>query len=229
MVRASEPVQTDDEVAPALPSAVPDRTGHEAVEAIVRAYSMLEHQATLLRGQLRDSGSNLDPQTGRLGPRLRSACPPLGTAAPALAAEDDDPPADREALIAKAKMILSAMAAGDGAAKRERPEYERRGGRFSRRRFEAPALLRLWADGEGGEPWFLYTRDAEPRGLGFVTPDRLPLGYGGSLAVTVPDGRSLQLDVTLVRCTACSGGWYQGGLTFVRPQHVFAELLDLNV
>lgn len=224
MERASEPVQHDRKSPP--PATRPaERTGSEAVDAIVRAYTLLENQATVLRGQFGRQDSA--PSSRSQGPRLQMAFPPLGTAAAAPRAAEEDQGSDTQTLVRQARLILSAMAAADVAAQKGKPAYERRRG-GTRRQFEVPARLRLWADGEAGEPWFLYTRDAEPRGLGFITPDRLPLGYGGTLALTGPDGRSMKVDVTLVRCAAASGGWYHGGLTFVRPQHVFAELLDLN-
>lgn len=239
MVRASDPGIVDlpiaeSAVAEAATAGVrvgPTRSGKEVVEAIVRAYSMLEEQAADRR--TRAGGSE---PSHPVGPRLqmseRTCSSPVlsgvsGSAALAAQEAANEAAPDMEVLARKARLILSAMSAGDGMGRGEKVTFERRRGPYRRRRFEVPALLRLWADGDA-EPWFLYTRNAEPRGLGFITPDRLPLGYGGSLALIGPDGRALRIDITLVRCRACSGGWYEGAMTFVRPQHVFAEVLDLN-
>jgi hypothetical protein len=103
------------------------------------------------------------------------------------------------------------------------PRLERR----SRRRvpYYSEAELRLFSDPCDSLPRLLYTRDVCTRGLGFITADYLPLGHGGKLALTVPDGRRLLVHCTLSRCRQISPGWYEGGLQFIREQMDFAELV----
>ena len=139
--------------------------------------------------------------------------------------------ADRDAamLEAKARMILSAMdAAGQGrkaAALAATTGFDERrndrgaaGERVRRVRFHGKAELSLFADPDDAEPWPLFLRDVEARAAGFICPDRMPLGYGGTLTFAAPDGRPLEVDVTLVRCRVCYDGWYEGALYFHRNQ-----------
>jgi hypothetical protein len=88
--------------------------------------------------------------------------------------------------------------------------------------YRVRAELRLFADEPQAEPWVIFTRDADPRGLGFITPHRLPLGYGGSVALLTPGGRKQRIACTLYRCREVSPGWYEGALYFNREQWMFA-------
>ena len=116
-------------------------------------------------------------------------------------------------------LILSALEAG-------RPE---RSVPFSNRRaihripYRVRALLRLFSDQEDAEPWLLYTRDVSPKGMGFITPHRLPLGYGGEVEFPGPDGRQLVIAATLLRCRIAVPGWFEGSLYFNREQRMFGE------
>jgi hypothetical protein len=83
------------------------------------------------------------------------------------------------------------------------------------------ADLRLFSDPPGIAPWALYTRDVNPRGLGFITPHRLPLGYGGSIELVTPAGRRARIHCTLFRCRQAVQGWYDGALYFNREQYIF--------
>jgi len=119
-----------------------------------------------------------------------------------------DPPWPPEADI-----ILSAMEAAEGNQS-ERREH----GRLP---YRTRAQLRLFSDPIGSDPWMLYTRDVNARGLGFITPHRLPLGYGGWVELLSPRGRKIRAHCTLFRCREAVKGWYDGALYFNREQHVF--------
>lgn len=122
------------------------------------------------------------------------------------------PPAD-ELWPPEVDLILSAMEAAP------KPGHECR--RAPRLAYRVRAELRLFADGEQNEPWTLYTRDVDPRGLGFITPHRLPLGYGGSVELLTPAGRKIKIACTIYRCRQVVPGWYEGALYFNREQWVF--------
>src|SRR4051812_21741063 len=85
---------------------------------------------------------------------------------------------------AEVDLILSAMDAAHD------PHDERR--EHGRRLYRVRAELRLFSDLPGAEPWVLYTRDINPRGIGFITPHRLPLGYGGHVELPSPKGRKIR-------------------------------------
>jgi hypothetical protein len=119
-----------------------------------------------------------------------------------------EPPWPREV-----DLILSAMEAAEGGHS-ERREHDRLP-------YRTRATLKLFSDADGTEPWTLYTRDVNARGLGFITPHRLPLGYGGWIELTTPRGRKLRVNCTLFRCREAVKGWYDGALYFNREQHVF--------
>ena len=70
--------------------------------------------------------------------------------------------------------------------------------------------------------WRLYTRDASARGIGFVTRERLPLGYGGVVQLPSLNGRPLEINCTLFRCRDIGNGWFEGALHFNREQWLFA-------
>ena len=136
------------------------------------------------------------------------------------------------------ELILSAMDAGRGAGWRSiraatagasaapplrlastetaaAPVERRRARRVSHR---VRAELRLFADAPGTPPRVLFTRDADPRGVGFITRHPVPLGYGGWLELLAPDGDPLKVSVTLFRCRETIGGWYEGALHFNKRQ-----------
>jgi hypothetical protein len=110
-------------------------------------------------------------------------------------------------------MILSALEAG--GAPNERREVRRTC-------YRVQAVLRLFADTHGSDDKLLYTRDVNPRSLGFVTSHRLPLGYGGTVDLPAPGGRRLTIHCTLLRCREAAPGWYEGALYFNREQTDFA-------
>ena len=112
-------------------------------------------------------------------------------------------------------LILSAMEAGavDEAALSRR--YARR------MPYRVRAALRLFSDAPHTPPWALYTRDVDRRGMGFISPHRLPLGYGGTVELYVPSGRKMKVPCTLFRCRQTVQGWYEGALYFNREQSGF--------
>src|SRR5687768_949445 len=118
---------------------------------------------------------------------------------------------------AQVDLILSALEAG----RPERSAPNRRS--TSRTPYRVRALLRLFSDQDGAEPWLLYTRDVSPKGMGFITPHRLPLGYGGEVEFPGPDGRQLVIAATLLRCRIAVPGWFEGSLYFNREQRMFGE------
>ena len=134
--------------------------------------------------------------------------------------------AEEDALARQAAMVLSALeAAGDDAVPRLTP-MERRLRRIGRVSFRVRAELKLWADGEAGESWTLFTRDLDARAMGFICQDRLPLGYGGTITFPGVGGRREQVEVSVTRCRPTSAGWYEGALHFNRPQPWLLEELS---
>lgn len=125
------------------------------------------------------------------------------------------PPASAPAkpLPPEVEFILSALEAGEYGGP------QRRGAR--RTRYRVAASLKLFSDNPQAPPWTLYMRDINPKGSGFVTRHRLPLGYGGILTITDPSGRQLRVDCTLLRCREAAAGWFEGSMYFNREQRVF--------
>lgn len=109
-------------------------------------------------------------------------------------------------------LILSAIEAGRGLS----VATDRR--QSTRQPHRTRATLKLFSDTEDTAPWVLFTRDIDPRGVGFITRHRLPLGYGGVVTLALPDGRELRANCTLLRCREATSGWFEGALYFNRPQ-----------
>ncbi len=116
---------------------------------------------------------------------------------------------------AAVRMILSSLdAAGPFAG------INHRGGK--RRPLRVKAALQLFSDPAGSAPTILYTRDVNPRGLGFITAKRLPLGYGGVVQLRPrADDPILRIDCTLHRCRQVAADWFEGALYFNREQLCF--------
>ena len=64
--------------------------------------------------------------------------------------------------------------------------------------------------GEPGRRRTIYTRDANERGVGFVTPEPLPAGRDATLRILAPDGTELELRCALVWLEKVLPGWYEG-------------------
>lgn len=123
---------------------------------------------------------------------------------------------------AEVGMIISALQAG--GSERERRESDRV-------KYHVQASLRLFVDTPQTEQRLLYVRDANQRGVGFVTRCRLPLGYAGIVELPNPQDQTqpLQIHCTLVRCRLAAPGWYEGALHFHRDQCEFLALSDEGV
>jgi hypothetical protein len=122
---------------------------------------------------------------------------------------------------AEVDLIISALAAGEGRAKSAAsPALRRR--EVLRVSYRVIADLRLYSDARDADGWRLYSREVSPRGLGFITPHRLPLGYGGTMELPAPDGRMIAVNCTLLRCREIASGWFDGALYFNREQPAFA-------
>jgi hypothetical protein len=113
------------------------------------------------------------------------------------------------------ELILSALEAA-GNAHDERRSHERIP-------YRVLAELRLYSDPPAQPLWQLYSRDVSVRGMGFITPHQLPLGYGGVVQIPTPrTGRLISVAGTLFRCREVSSGWFEGSLYFNREQWIFS-------
>ncbi|HSI36081.1 MAG TPA: hypothetical protein VK986_21035 [Tepidisphaeraceae bacterium] len=126
-------------------------------------------------------------------------------------------------LPVEVEFILSALEAG--ASTSAGPADRRRGERM---KYHVCASLKLYSEPEAGLPWQIFVRDVNPKGLGFLTRHRLPLGYGGILTVVSPQGGVAKIDCTLVRCREAVPGWFEGSMYFNREQGAFAVTSDTN-
>jgi hypothetical protein len=142
--------------------------------------------------------------------------PPSNTPPPRAPSTSDWPP--------QVELILSAIEAGQFAANAEAPPaLPPRPGQPERRRtrrapFRTKGQLRLFSDQPGEVGRVIYTRDVHPRGLGFITPHRLPLGHGGVVEIPTPAGKIVSIPCTLLRCREAAPGWYEGSVYFNRDQ-----------
>jgi hypothetical protein len=138
--------------------------------------------------------------------------PAFENAAQAVAA-----PVPANEISPEAEMIISAMEAG--------------GNRFENRRtlkrlsWRVQATVRLFVDALNHPARVVYTRDVHSRGLGFVTPERLPLGYGGVIDLPAKDGSIVSVACTVLRCRQTSPGWYEGMVYFNREQTTIDRLV----
>jgi hypothetical protein len=128
-------------------------------------------------------------------------------------------PTNAAGVPADAELILSALEAGRAGA--DAKYADRRG--HVRKMFRARVSLRLFSDAPSVAPWTLYSRDVHSRGLGFITPHRLPLGYGGMLEMPNPadPSQTVCIPCTLLRCREAAPGWFEGSLYFNREQPAF--------
>lgn len=93
--------------------------------------------------------------------------------------------------------------------------------RSARAPYRTRASLKLYADPAGAEPRTLYSRDVDRRGMGFITPHLLPLGYGGWVTLRSPDGEEVRIECTIYRCRKTVQGWYEGAVKFHREAWQF--------
>jgi hypothetical protein len=130
---------------------------------------------------------------------------------PAPTFHDDWPP--------QVELILSAIEAGryvGPSAPQLAGGPERR--QSKRASYRVRGHLRLFSDAPGEQGRVIYTRDVHPRGLGFITPNRLPLGHGGVVELPTPGGKIVSIPCTLLRCREAAPGWYEGSVYFNREQ-----------
>jgi hypothetical protein len=127
---------------------------------------------------------------------------------------------EAEAIPAAAAMVISALEAGTNDENRRK---------VRRAPYRVGAKLKLFSDQQPTPPWQLYVRDVNFRGLGFVTAHRLPLGYGGVIELPTPDGETLSVHCTLLRCRQAAPGWFEGCLYFNREQMAFDLRLVRNM
>jgi hypothetical protein len=116
-------------------------------------------------------------------------------------------------LPADVELILSALEAGQESTLNQRE--------LQRMSYRVQASLRLFSDPDHAPRWILYTRDVNDKSLGFISPQRLPLGYGGIIELSAPTGELLSIPCTLFRCRSCAPGWFEGAMYFNRQQHQF--------
>jgi hypothetical protein len=121
---------------------------------------------------------------------------------------------DDTAMPHEAAIVMTALEAAGGRVNRRL---------LARTLYRTTASLSLFADAPDAEARTLYIRDANERGMGFVTRARLPLGYGGVLRLPSPNEASqiLNISCTIYRCRLAAPGWYEGALHFNRDQHDF--------
>ena len=115
---------------------------------------------------------------------------------------------------AQVELIMSALDTG---------QYDANRRKTGRQSYRVKARLRLFSDAATSSPWVIYTRDIHTRGLGFISPHRLPLGYGGLVELPGPEGGVISINCTLSRCREAAPGWYEGALYFNREQAEFAS------
>jgi hypothetical protein len=122
--------------------------------------------------------------------------------------------AARGAWSADAVAAVAALRAQGGAP------FERRNER--RVRYEVWATLVTEGQPyDGTPPRVIYTRDAEPRAVGFVTSEPIDAGSRATFHVTGPDGRPLALTCHVRRCRAFRPGWYEGVLLLADAEPAF--------
>ncbi len=108
------------------------------------------------------------------------------------------------------ELIISAMDAGRHAGPGRR--------NLSRTAWRVQATVRLFIDQPGHPARTVFSRDIHSRGLGFVTSERLPLGYGGVVDLPAKDGTIVSVACTVLRCRQATAGWYEGFVYFNREQ-----------
>ncbi|HVT87603.1 MAG TPA: hypothetical protein VHD56_02015 [Tepidisphaeraceae bacterium] len=67
----------------------------------------------------------------------------------------------------------------------------------------------------------VYTRDANARGLGFVSNRELSLGVKARLHLPSPADRPRWIACSIVRCRSFIDGWFEGAVLFDNDQRMF--------
>lgn len=151
---------------------------------------------------------------GHFNRTLDDDAPDVATETPmTIGAPDPDDTPPQELWPAEVDLILSAM---DAAYPRR--SQDRRAS--IRSNYRTRAELKLFSDHPLDPPTPLYTRDVQDRGIGFITRQRLPLGYAGKVQLTLPSGETLRSHCTVYRCREAINGWFEGALHFSHPQGI---------
>ena len=95
---------------------------------------------------------------------------------------------------AEVDVILSSLEAASASHDNRR--------KLSRMKFRAIATLQLFSDESNSQPWTLYTRDVNSRGIGFICNRRVPLGHGGVVEVPGPNGEMITANCTVTAAFA---------------------------
>ena len=107
------------------------------------------------------------------------------------------------------EMMISAIEAAPRTLRDRRKRY--------RTAHRTVASLKLFVDGDRRSRT-LYTRNVDSRGVGFLSPERLPLGYGGTIELLAPSGETVTANCTIFRCSEMVNGWYEAALSFNTEQ-----------
>ena len=112
---------------------------------------------------------------------------------------------------ADAQLVISVLSGEESTAANRR--------RFTRSAYQVPALLSLRDDASPGPAHVrIYTRDANQRGVGFVTQESLAVGYDAWIYIAGPDREGMRLAGCILRCREVMGGWYEGAVLFYAPE-----------
>ncbi len=130
-----------------------------------------------------------------------------------IGAPSEHEPTPQTAWPPEVDLILSAM---DAAYPRR--THDRRAS--TRSTYRTRAELKLFSDHPLDAPTVLYTRDVQDRGIGFITRERLPLGYAGTVELTLESGEKIRSHCTVYRCRETINGWFEGALHFSQTQSV---------
>ena len=136
---------------------------------------------------------------------------------PPTAAETPNTAVPMRTISEEVDLIISAMEAGGQGFVNRRAE--------KRIPLRVQATVRLFVDLAGHRARVIFTRDIHSRCLGFLTPERLPLGYGGVIDLPTRDGGILSIACTILRCRLAVPGWYEGMVYFNREQTSLEQVI----
>jgi len=111
------------------------------------------------------------------------------------------------------EFVISALEAGPC------PIAERQ--KLRRTPYRTRSLLKLYSDPPQSPAALLYTRSINRQAVGFLTDRHLTLSHGGVLRMPAPDGKTMDVACTVLRCREVAPGWYEGAVYFNRQQAMF--------
>lgn len=132
---------------------------------------------------------------------------------PAAQLDDNEAMLDDAAFAADAAAVVEEMLVG------EEPRVDRR----SRPRLKYRTVAKLQPGGADDENITLYTRDADPKGSGFVSNTPLAEDQEAMLNVPGPDGQPRRIACRVKRSRPIADGWFEGCVEFAGEQPVFCE------